>query len=1153
MRLRRLDLVRYGKFTDRSIDFGPKMEGTPDLHLVYGPNEAGKSTSISAWLDLLYGIEPRSSYNFLHDYSTMLIGAAVESEGALRELRRVKKNSASLRDELNAPLPESVVLGALGGIDRSAYRTMFSLDDDSLEEGGDAILASKGELGELLFSASAGLARLSEHLSILSGQADAFHKLHARNTELSRLKEELQKLRVERDAMDVAATRYASLIKDRDRAKHEYTNAQRQRDELQSELARGKALLSALPEWKACKRKKDELLTAPQFSDFPDAWTEKVVQLQRDESSLQRERIQIETAIKSLEEQLAGLSRDETLISLSTRVADAKIWRARFVTATTDLPSRREALEISASGVLELLSKLGRANSQPAELRLDSLAESKLRRLIESHSGVEARRDSAVEEHSTEVQRLTDLAAEIHENAIEATPQSDAWKTLQDCLIASQDSDHDTRHRLAVEAQEEAASHLQALLAGVAPWKGDWQTLENLPMPGLPQVEEIQRACAAADLKVTQAQDTITRLAAEHNRTVARIKALGQADGLLTDAEIGSLRTERETAWAEHRSTLTLSTAEVFEQSMRRDDLARDQRIAHADRLGSLRELVTDEAVNITEVQQAELAYQNARAEQSAAYAALTTHLKSIGLPHELSAEGLVAFTKARQRALEQLNNVRRHDSEIKAALEVGERHRADLLQMLRLCGISDTEDLSLSNLQRLAKTALERHAEALNIRGQFALQEKEVEIRAKRLKECLEAEANWKNEWTALCSKYWFGSSDGSLEAFEMGGLLDSLSALEEAERERIGLERRVFTMEEDQQQFYETVRLLMTEASRPTSSDPVADFDALDRAVSIAIERSNQLKNLEDQKIELHQQLNEHDARAQLYIEAARQILSHFGVDSLTAAAVAITKAHSARKEANELRGRISALLDTLEVTSLEEADSLLDSLNSDSLRQAVNSMEEQLSSLQTACEEFAVRFHAAEKAVKAVDADSAAAQIEEKRQTVLAQIRDGAERWLRVTLGTAAARRALAVYRDRHRSSMLEKASEAFATVSRNAYRGLTTQSSGAEELLVAIDSDGRSKVSDALSKGTRFQLYLALRVAGYHEFSKARTPMPFIADDIMETFDDFRAEEAFRLFANMASIGQVIYFTHHQHLVKIAQSVCPEVRLHDLVQV
>ncbi|SJM32436.1 conserved hypothetical protein [Mesorhizobium delmotii] len=43
--------------------------------------------------------------------------------------------------------------------------------------------------------------------------------------------------------------------------------------------------------------------------------------------------------------------------------------------------------------------------------------------------------------------------------------------------------------------------------------------------------------------------------------------------------------------------------------------------------------------------------------------------------------------------------------------------------------------------------------------------------------------------------------------------------------------------------------------------------------------------------------------------------------------------------------------------------------------------------------------------------------------------------------------------------------------------------------------------------------------------------------------METFDDFRAVEAFRLFAEMANVGQVIYLTHYQHLCDIARRVCP----------
>ena len=64
MRLKRLDLARYGKFTDHVLDFGEAVAGQPDLHIVFGPNEAGKSTAMAAFLDLLFGIENKSSSTF---------------------------------------------------------------------------------------------------------------------------------------------------------------------------------------------------------------------------------------------------------------------------------------------------------------------------------------------------------------------------------------------------------------------------------------------------------------------------------------------------------------------------------------------------------------------------------------------------------------------------------------------------------------------------------------------------------------------------------------------------------------------------------------------------------------------------------------------------------------------------------------------------------------------------------------------------------------------------------------------------------------------------------------------------------------------------------------------------------------------------------
>ena len=130
------------------------------------------------------------------------------------------------------------------------------------------------------------------------------------------------------------------------------------------------------------------------------------------------------------------------------------------------------------------------------------------------------------------------------------------------------------------------------------------------------------------------------------------------------------------------------------------------------------------------------------------------------------------------------------------------------------------------------------------------------------------------------------------------------------------------------------------------------------------------------------------------------------------------------------------------------------------------------------------------------------------------------------------------------------MMTQASDAFTLISRGAYRGLTTQPGKDGDILVALSADGSSKLAADLSKGTRFQLYLALRAAGYREFAKVRPTVPFVADDIMETFDDFRAEETLKVLGEMSLLGQVIYLTHHDHLRVIAERTVPGVRIHKL---
>ena len=44
MRLQQLTLDRFGHFTDRVLDFGARPADGSDFHIVFGRNEAGKTT-----------------------------------------------------------------------------------------------------------------------------------------------------------------------------------------------------------------------------------------------------------------------------------------------------------------------------------------------------------------------------------------------------------------------------------------------------------------------------------------------------------------------------------------------------------------------------------------------------------------------------------------------------------------------------------------------------------------------------------------------------------------------------------------------------------------------------------------------------------------------------------------------------------------------------------------------------------------------------------------------------------------------------------------------------------------------------------------------------------------------------------------------------
>jgi len=64
-------------------------------------------------------------------------------------------------------------------------------------------------------------------------------------------------------------------------------------------------------------------------------------------------------------------------------------------------------------------------------------------------------------------------------------------------------------------------------------------------------------------------------------------------------------------------------------------------------------------------------------------------------------------------------------------------------------------------------------------------------------------------------------------------------------------------------------------------------------------------------------------------------------------------------------------------------------------------------------------------------------------------------------------------------------------------------------------------------------------MALRLAYIEDYADQAEPMPFIGDDIFQTFDDERTASGIRALASSAALFQPILFTHHLSVVAIAK--------------
>src|SRR6056297_1423517 len=491
MRLNRLDLTRYGKFTDVSLAFPPPATDGADLHVIYGPNEAGKSTLLEGWLDFLFQIPVQSRMAFLHSYQAMQLGVALEIDGRRHDLVRVKKRDASLLDTNGAPVGEALLHGGLRGLDRSSYAAMFSLNRQTLDEGGESILASKGDLGELLFQASAGLTDLAAQLDDLRAESEMFLNRTGRKGALRDLGAAFDDLGKQIRDLDTAAAEYARLSADRDRARDAWQQAREAVETAQAEVIETERLSAAIPLLPRLDRLDAQISGFGALPEPPEGWLTELPELDRAEAAIATRLETAKTTVAALHAELQDCVPDRPVLALRETIAEVEGLKSAHDEAIKDLPRRHGDLASRTEAMEQSLSRLGQTGADPVTLLPDARTLGRIRDLIERSSGLETALEAAqteVEDARAALQRATRRLQEAGGNSSDLGGLAGLEQGIR------RDDPTGACDRAQARAEETAAELKRALAPRWRIWHAPTTPPSNVARRTLPQQAETPNA-----------------------------------------------------------------------------------------------------------------------------------------------------------------------------------------------------------------------------------------------------------------------------------------------------------------------------------------------------------------------------------------------------------------------------------------------------------------------------------------------------------------------------------------------------------------------------------------------------------------------------------------------------------------------------------
>jgi uncharacterized protein YhaN len=202
----------------------------------------------------------------------------------------------------------------------------------------------------------------------------------------------------------------------------------------------------------------------------------------------------------------------------------------------------------------------------------------------------------------------------------------------------------------------------------------------------------------------------------------------------------------------------------------------------------------------------------------------------------------------------------------------------------------------------------------------------------------------------------------------------------------------------------------------------------------------------------------------------------------------------------------------------------------------------LDRDVNELQQRILEVNQKIGAARQVLEAIDGSSKAAEANEQAGYALAKLQTDVPRYAALRIAAFVLQQGIERFRERAQGPLIKRASQLFATLTAGSFIGLRIDYDDRNAaVLVGVRPDGATTLDvQCMSDGSCDQLYLALRIASLENWLAAHEPIPLVVDDILLQFDDDRSRAALRVLGDLSSKTQVIFFTHHAHLVDLARS-------------